>query len=192
MAERGANAKKRTSDERGATGRTGGRAATGRTPAASKGGTRAMAIQRDRPYLNGNFLVDLGTGDVESVNAGFIQVILPAAVLETVEYRLGNDRTNESHKLVGAVHYEDLVLRRGINGSLDLYQWWDQARNGSPDARRNVRVQLLNEDRTEVVFAWRFTNAMPARYTGPTLDAASGSDIAMEELVLSFERLEIE
>jgi len=149
-----------------------------------------MAVQRDRPYLNGNFLVDLGDGNTESVQAGFLEVIVPAAVIETVEYRVGSDRTNEPRKLPGNVDYEELVLRRGIIGSLDLYQWWDQARNGDPGVRRTVQIQLLNEDRSAVVLTWRFTNAFPSRYTGPTLNGG-GSEVAIEELVLSYERLEM-
>jgi phage tail-like protein len=54
-----------------------------------------------------------------------------------------------------------------------------------------VTIQLLNEDHTEVVMTWRLLRAWPTKYTAPTLDA-TGQDVAMEELVLAYERLEIE
>jgi phage tail-like protein len=149
-----------------------------------------MAIVRDRPYLNGNFLVDLGTGDPESVRAGFTEVILPDAAIATIEYRNGNERTNEVRKLIGAVHYENLVLKRGLLGDLDLYDWWNQARNGDPGSLRNVTVSLLSEDRTATVFTWRFQNARPARYGFSHL-AGGGDETVLEELELAFERMDI-
>jgi phage tail-like protein len=150
-----------------------------------------MAIARERPYLNGNFQVDLGTGDAGSVRAGFAEVFLPEAGIEVVEYRNGNERANEPRKLIGSVGYGNLVLRRGLIGELDLYEWWNQARNGDASARRNVTVRLLAEDRGDVVFTWKFTNAWPTRYSSPTL-SAGGNDVAMEEIELAFERMEIE
>ena len=45
-----------------------------------------MAVQRDNPYANYNFTVDLGSGDT----AGFSEVELPEGELEVIEYREGN------------------------------------------------------------------------------------------------------
>ena len=94
--------------------------------------------------------------------------------------------------MAGRIHYRDVVLRRGVIGSLDLYLWWSQIRDGDVvGARRTATVQLLNEDHTEVVMTWRLLRAWRTKYTGPTLDA-TGQDVATEELVLAYERLEIE
>ena len=150
-----------------------------------------MATERDRPYLNGNFQVDLGTGDVGSVRAGFSEVFLPEAGIDVVEYRNGNEKTNEPRKLIGSVGYDNLVLRRGLIGALDLYEWWNLARNGVAGVRRNVVVRLLSEDSADVVFTWKFTNAWPAKYTFSPL-SGGGSEVVVEELELAFERMEIE
>ena len=151
-----------------------------------------MAVEREQPYRNGNFLVDLGTGDSESPRSRFSMVVLPEALIDPIEYRTGGDRGNELHKLPGRIRYRDVVLRRGVIGSLDLFRWWSQVRDGDVvGARRTVTVQLLSEDRTEVVMTWRLLRAWPTKYTGPTLDA-TGQDVAMEELVLACESLEIE
>ena len=149
-----------------------------------------MAILRDRPYRNGNFLVDLGTGDAESIRAGFSEVILPDAAIEAIEYRNGNERSNEPRKLIGAVRYENLVLKRGLIGELDLYEWWNQARNGELNSLRDVTVSLLTEDRTATVFVWRFRNARPARYGFSHL-AGEGTETVLEVLELAFERMDI-
>jgi phage tail-like protein len=150
-----------------------------------------MATARERPYVNGNFLVDLGTGDTESVRAGFNQVILPEAVIDTIEYRNGNEKTNEPRKLSGSVSYSNLVLRRGLIGELDLYEWWNQARNGDQNARRTITVSLLSEDRADVVWRWRFTNAFPSKYSSSDL-CAEANDVVMETIEISVERMEID
>ena len=53
-------------------------------------------------------------------------------------------------------------------------------------------VKLKNEDPTSssAVVTWKLINAMPTKWTGPTLTAKGGSDVAMEELVLSVEHIE--
>lgn len=149
-----------------------------------------MATASERPYLNGNFLVDLGTGDTDSIRAGFTIVILPTAAIEAIEYRNGNERSSEQRKLIGPVHYDNLALKRGLIGELDLYEWWDQARNGDPNALRTVTVTLIAGDRTGPVWTWRFTNARPARYGFSAL-SGEGTDPVLEELELAFEQMEI-
>jgi phage tail-like protein len=149
-----------------------------------------MATARERPYLNGNFVVDLGSGEGDSVPAGFAEVFLPDARIEALEYRNGNEKTSEPRKLPGRVGYDNLVLRRGVIGHLDLYEWWDQARNGDAGVRRTVTVALQAEDHSQVL-RWTFTNAWPTRYAFSPLDADS-REVVVEELELAFERMVIE
>src|SRR5512142_3010365 len=123
-----------------------------------------MAVMRERPYGNFNFLVDLGTGDTSSVQAGFSEVILPEASVDVIEFRSGNMKENGFVKLTGLEHYTNLVLKRGVIGSLDLYTWYNEVRNGSQSALRNVTVLLQSEDRTAVVLTWKFMRARPVKY----------------------------
>lgn len=148
-----------------------------------------MATLRDRPYLNGNFLVDLGTGDSNSLVAGFAEVIMPTGAIEIIEYRTGNEKSRDMRK-TPRIHYETVILRRGLIGALDLYQWWDETRNGN-DTRRNITVQLLNENRTETVFSYKLRNAVPVRYNLSPLNAL-GNEVVMEELELTYEGFVVE
>lgn len=150
-----------------------------------------MATMRERPYGNFNFLVDLGTGDTSSVQAGFSEVVLPEAFVEVVEYRSGNMKENGLVKVTGVEHYTNLVLKRGVIGSLDLYQWYDEVRNGDQGALRNVTVQLQSEDHSAVVLTWKFLRARPVKYQFGPLDA-EGKHILVEYLELAFERMEME
>lgn len=151
-----------------------------------------MAVYRDLPYAQFNFLVDLGGGDdPQSPRAGFMECSELGMTVDLIEYRNGNDRTNEVRKLAGLVRYPDVTLRRGIIGSLDLFQWIDAVRNGDTGAARNVRIQLLNEARTDVVQTWLLRDARPVGHVSGPFDAQC-SDVAIEELTLAYERLELE
>jgi len=150
-----------------------------------------MAIVRERPYGNYNFLVDLGTGDGAGIQAGFSDVVLPDAWVDVIEYRTGNERESGARKIPGRVHYGNVVLKRGAIGSLDLYTWWNNVRNGDVSAFRTVSISLQTEDRTEIVLTWKLLRAWPVRYAFSSLDA-QGKVTLVEMLELAFERMEIE
>jgi phage tail-like protein len=149
-----------------------------------------MAVLRDDPYGQFNFLVDIGTGAVEGPHAGFQECSGLGTEVTIVEYRNGNDRQNAVRKLPGLFKSSDVTLKRGIIGALDLYQWLDDVRNGDVGAVRTVLIQLQNEDRSAVVLSWKLTRARIIKHTSGPLNA-KGTDVAMEEIVLSHERLDL-
>lgn len=148
-----------------------------------------MAVQRNQPYTAQNFLVDLGDGDPAGVEATFTEVSGLETWLDVSEYRSGNDKIAAPRKQVGLARTGNLTLKRGLMGSLRFYEWFDAVRNGDI-ATRTVTVTLLDEQR-QPVQAWKLLNARPVKYTGPTLNAAT-TEVAIEELVLAYERLESE
>ena len=149
-----------------------------------------MAVLRDTPYAQFNFLVDLGTGNTDGPQAGFQECSAIGMQLEVIEYRNGNDRSNEVRKLTGLARADDVTLRRGIIGSLDLYQWIDELRNGQ-NATRTVTIHLQSEDHSQVVQSWKLLRARIVKHTSGPLNA-KGTDVAIEELTLAYERLELE
>jgi len=150
-----------------------------------------MAILRDRPYVQFNFLVDLGTGNTEGAQAGFQELSGIGMEVTVSEYRTGNSKENSVMKITGLNKSTDVTLKRGVIGSLDLYTWLDQIRNGDQNALRNVVIQLQNEDHTQIVQTWKLLRARIIKHTSGPLNA-KGTDVAMEELVLAYERLEME
>jgi phage tail-like protein len=150
-----------------------------------------MAILRDNPYANFNFLVDLGTGDSNGPAAGFAEVLLPEARIDVIEYRAGNAKENNVRKLPGLARYGNALFRRGMIGSLDLYQWWNEVRNGNTTAFRNITVQLQSEDHSQVVLTWKLIRAWPVAYKAAGL-SGKGHGVAIEELEIAFDRLEME
>ena len=150
-----------------------------------------MATLRERPYVQFNFLVDLGTGNSDGPEAGFQEVSGIGMEVTVSENRNGNARENSVMKITGMNKSTDVTLKRGVIGSLNLYKWLDDIRNGNQNAMRTVVVQLQNEDHTAVVQTWKLLRARIIKHTSGPFNA-KGTDVAMEELTLAYERMEAE
>jgi phage tail-like protein len=150
-----------------------------------------VAVLRERPYAQFNFLVDLGTGNTDGPEAGFQECSEIGMSVDVIEYRNGNEKENAVRKLTGLARVNDVTLRRGIIGSLSLYEWLDQIRNGDPAGYRNVVIHLMAEDRSGPVLSWKLVRARIIKHSSGPLNA-KGTDVAMEELTLAYERLEME
>lgn len=149
-----------------------------------------MAVQREQPYPGQNFLVDLGDGDPQAEENAFAEVEGLETWVEIIEYRNGADRDATPTKLIGLNKVADVVLKRGFTGSLRLYRWFDAVRNGEADVQRTVTIMMLAEDRTPIA-TFKLLRARPVKYAVGPLNA-EGADVAIEELVLAYERLEME
>ncbi|HEU0298106.1 MAG TPA: phage tail protein [Longimicrobium sp.] len=153
-----------------------------------------MAVERDRPYGQFNFRVVIENGpDAASTRAAFQEVSGLGMEITVAEYRGGNFKQNAPIKVTGTYKVPDVTLKRGVIGDLEtLYQWINQVRDGSQTALRTVTIQLHSEDNGDTpVQSWKLTNARPTKYTGPSL-SGKGTDVAIEELVLASERIELD
>jgi phage tail-like protein len=150
-----------------------------------------VAVLRDRPYVQFNFLVNLGDGVTDGPEAGFQEMSNVGMEVTVSEYRNGNDKENGVRKIVGLNKATDVTMKRGVIGSLNLYSWLDEIRNGDQNEFRNVVVQLQNESHTDVVQTWKLMRARIIKHISGPFNA-KGTDVAMEELTLSYERLEME
>jgi phage tail-like protein len=150
-----------------------------------------MAVLRDRPYVQFNFLVDLGDHETEGPDAGFQEMSNVGMEVTVAEYRNGNDRENSVRKITGLNKSTDVTMKRGVIGSLKLYKWLDDIRNGDQNAFKDVVVQLQNEDHSAVVMTWKLRRARIIKHVSGPFNA-KGTDVAMEELTLAYERLEME
>jgi phage tail-like protein len=150
-----------------------------------------MAVLRDRPYVQFNFLVNLGDGVTEGPEAGFQEMSNVGMEVTVAEYRNGNLRENSVQKITGLNKATDVTMKRGVIGSLNLYRWLDDIRNGNQNAQRTVTIELQNEDRTQTVQVWKLLRAKIIKHVSGPFNA-KGNDVAMEELTLAYERLEME
>lgn len=150
-----------------------------------------MAFKRDHPFSQFNFRVSWdGLGET-TVEAGFQEVSGLGTEITVAEYRPGNHAFNSTMKVNGTHKVTDITLKRGVIGSPELYTWLNDVRNGSPNHFKTVTIKLMAEDRVTTVVQWKLTNARPMKYTGPSLNG-KGTDLAIEELVLASERIDVE
>jgi phage tail-like protein len=149
-----------------------------------------MAVLRDRPYVQFNFLVNLGNG-TDGPEAGFQECSNIGMEVTVAEYRNGNEKENSVRKITGLNKSTDVTLKRGVIGSLNLYNWLNDIRNGNQNAFKDITIELQNEDHTAVVLTWRLRRARIIKHISGPMNA-KGTDVAMEELTLAYERLDME
>lgn len=145
--------------------------------------------ERDVPYSAFNFLVSFDGDD--SFFGGFSDVSGIGTELTVAEYRNGNDTENHVRKVPGVHKVSDVTLKRGIINSKKLFDWIGDVRTKGPSAKKKSVTITLRDESHKPVQAWVLQGVMPMKYTGPTLAGKGGGDVAMEELVLSAEGLEL-
>jgi|SRR5687768_5665487 len=147
---------------------------------------------RDFPFGAFNFLVDIKSSDgsSDSPAAGFSDVTGLGAEFTMAEYRNGNEALNHVRKISGLHKVSDVTLKRGVIGSTAFWEWITQQHTQGRNAKRDVQIRLRGEDGA-VVQTWTLQNASVLKHTGPTLAAKGGTDVAMEELVLTVEGLDV-
>ena len=155
-----------------------------------------MATQRDNPYGAFNYIVSLGSGPdanngdgaAGSIVGGFSDVSGLGFEVKYSEYRNGNEMVNTTRHVPNTHTLDEVTLKRGLIGVTDLFQWLKTVRDGVAD-KRNISITLLDEARSPVL-TWTLHNAQPKKWTGPTLAAKGGGEVAMEELHLVHEGIE--
>ena len=154
------------------------------------GQRNAMAVVRDRPYVNSNFLVEFDGEDSGSLTAGFAEVVFPAFTIRSSDGRRSGSKPSRRGEASAATEGNRLVLKRGVIGTLDLYSWWNSARRRKGPRRRTVKVELLGDDHSTVVMTWHFRDAYPVTLSYSPLSAMDGS-VVMETVELAFDRVEM-
>jgi len=133
--------------------------------------------RKQDPYSTFRFQVEFDN----QIVGGFSEVSGLQMETEIEEHREGgvNDFV---HKLPKGSKYPNLVLKRGIVDSDNLWKWHEQVINGKVE-RKTVRVILLDSENNEK-WHWTFEKAYPVKWAGPDFKADS-SAIAVETLELS-------
>lgn len=128
-----------------------------------------MTTKGPRPFSQFNFLVDLGIQG--GPHAGFQEF-------------------THINKITGLNKSTDVTLKRGVISAPALQDWLNQIKKAPKQAERTVEVTLQDEQH-QIVGRWRLLGARIIKQTGPSLNPKGGGDVAIEELVLSCERIEV-
>jgi phage tail-like protein len=151
-----------------------------------------MPTFRDNPYGAFNFIVSLGgaqgDGSEGTIIGGFSDCSGLGLDVSYSEYRNGNEKVNTVRKIPNTHKNDDITLKRGLVGSDDLFQWIKTVRDGTADAR-DVKITMMDEARNAIA-TFKLHRAQPKKWSGPTLAAKGGGEVAMEELHLVHEGIE--
>jgi phage tail-like protein len=151
-----------------------------------------MPKERPNPYHAFNFRLTVDRfGDAGQVRAGFNEISGMNIETTLAEYRNGNELENHVRKIPGLVKAGDVVAKRGLMGSNDFFNWMNELHSGidKRQVQRNVVIELLDEAHESVVMTWTLVNAVPMKVEGPTLNAKGGTDVAIEAITFSSERI---
>jgi phage tail-like protein len=149
-----------------------------------------MAFRPTR-FLAFDYLIELTTGSETKALGGFLQVNgLPAPGSMTTPRFTGNPALS-SIALRGISTAGDVTLKRGVVDSSQLWSWIDSARTGSSATSRSTAHIILRDQTRQPVTQWTLRSATPKRWNGPALSGKGGGDVAIEELVLSAEGIEL-
>ncbi len=105
-----------------------------------------MATFRDRPYMQFNFLVDLGDGTTDGPKAGFQEISGIGMEVTVAEYRAGNSKENSVMKITGLNKCTDVTMKRGV-----MVRWISTnglTRSATGIRRRCARSQSSCKTRT--------------------------------------------
>jgi phage tail-like protein len=174
-----------------------------------------MALEKDRKLANTfNFWITLrksaaiesgaaGVSGVQSESSGeqlgdggFQECTGLDIEMDVQELQEGG-RNDGVIQRVGRGKYSRIVLKRGMLYGTDnkvnpaLWAWLQGILSGTrPVPRYDGTIQMMSADRRDVLATWSFDRGLPAKVTGPQLNAKSG-EIAIEELHIAHEGLRL-
>lgn len=98
---------------------------------------------------------------------------------------------NEQQRvLLKQVKFGEITLKRGITNDLTFWDWINKILKDGRAERRNISILVFNQA-GETMQAWTLQGAVPVGWKTPTLQA-DASSVAIEELTLAFEGLQVE
>lgn len=133
------------------------------------------------PHMGLRFWIQLGHVEI----AGFRECSPMVVETETFEYAEGG-LNSYTHKLPVRTKYSNIILKRGMDETRALYDWYIQAASGQI-ARQDISI-VIYDSQQHNKRQWDLKNAYPCKWTGPELKAESGA-IAVETVEIAHEGL---
>jgi phage tail-like protein len=106
-------------------------------------------------------------------------------------------RNDGTVRLAGRGKYTNIVLKRGmlfpVGGTAvnEIWSWLQGMLSGQrPVVRYDGVIEVLNASSGAVTATWVFDRGLPAKVSGPSMNAKSG-EIAIEELTIAHEGLRL-
>ena len=141
-------------------------------------------MPRQDPYRNFRFRIEID--GIQT--AGFSEVSIGPTTTDVVEYREGTEPTHV-RKLSGLTKHGNVTLKRGVTGSLELFNWHKQIVSGQLAANRKTVVIVVQDEAGADKARYVVSEAWPIKYDAGDLNA-KGNDVFIETLELVNEGVE--
>ena len=99
---------------------------------------------------------------------------------------------------IGRAKYQPIVLKRGMfspatgdRATPELWLWLQRVASGEHVVRFDGTIDVLDAAGDKIVARWTFVRGLPAKVSGPQLNARTG-EVAIEELHIAHEGLTLE
>ena len=144
-----------------------------------------MANYED-PLVGFHFGVDVQGG----VEGFFTECSGLGSEHEIVEHKVVTPEGNEVvMKIPGRLKWENIVLKRGITSSMDVWEWRKKIEDGQVDDNRLDGSIIMYDRKLEPVARWEFKRSWPMKVSGPAVKA-DNNEIGIEEMTLAHEYIE--
>lgn len=135
------------------------------------------------PYRNYNFKLSI-QGVTE---AHFKECSDMAVNVDVIDFREAG-ANQVVHRIPGQTNYGHVSLRYGLSASKELWNWMLSAVKGKVQ-RKRASIIILDADGHTEHTRWNLNNAWVCEWRAAPLDA-TGHEIAIESITLTFETLE--
>jgi phage tail-like protein len=143
------------------------------------------------PFTAFRFAVAISVPAISSdllCNASFAECDGLEMTMDVKTIREGGNNASQV-RLLGAVNYGTLTLKRGMTSNFDLWNWFEGLYDpGKPTARGDVTVTVFAPDGRTVQVQFFLERCLPMKLKAPPLNAKDGI-VAIEELQLAYEWL---
>jgi len=148
------------------------------------------------PFPAFNFAVEINVPLIGNklCNAAFAECDGLDMTMDVKTIREGGNNTSQI-RLIGAVNYGQVTMKRGITSSFDLWDWFDAQQQGTPtqlrsELRAEAQVVVFSADHASELVRFILKRCLLTRLKAPALNARDGV-IAIEEMQLTYESLSL-
>ncbi len=108
---------------------------------------------------------------------------------DVIEHReTGKGGKQYISKQPGNLKWADIVLKRGVTDSMDLWSWRQQVVDGQLSQARKSGSVVLYDSMNQPIARFSFVRGWPSKWKGPDVNTTNNA-VAIEELTITHEGL---
>ncbi len=148
-------------------------------------------IKQDNPLESRRNYITVNRFYIEmenTISASFSECSGFGATLQKESYLEGG-LNDQQRVFIGHAEFDDITLKRGMTDNTLFWDWMLTTMSNPIRNRRNINILMFNQA-GETMQAWTLIGAIPTAWKAPGFQA-EGSSVAIEELTLAYEGLQV-